>query len=253
MKECKICKKNMPLSNFHKRNSSKDGYVEKCKNCVKEYTTNYYKELEKIKCEICQENKPSKSYSSKNSNTCSSCKLKQGKINATHIKCKFCKTKKEKIFFVTSKITISGYRSICKNCKSKYASEYHKNNTSEDLKKKKSSKIKAYYHKRFFHHRAYQIITRNKKEKISYEYSVFELAVFLSKQWKIQNGSCLVTNERLYRNNAVVDHIIPISRGGNSNFDNLRWVIKEFNDIKGGFLDSEFKELEFVSQAEKRL
>ena len=55
MKECKICKKNMPLSNFHKRNSSKDGYVEKCKNCVKEYTTNYYKELEKIKCEICQE------------------------------------------------------------------------------------------------------------------------------------------------------------------------------------------------------
>lgn len=33
MKECKICKQNKSLDNFHKNKTSKDGYRNECKEC----------------------------------------------------------------------------------------------------------------------------------------------------------------------------------------------------------------------------
>ena len=58
--------------------------------------------------------------------------------------------------------------------------------------------------------------------------------------WKRQRGLCSLTGERLTRENAEIDHIIPTSRGGTNGLSNLQWAIKEPNRSKQGMLISEF-------------
>ena len=41
MKSCITCKVDKPLTDYHKRKSSKDGLQHKCKSCVKEWDTIY--------------------------------------------------------------------------------------------------------------------------------------------------------------------------------------------------------------------
>ena len=52
MKKCTKCKKDKPLTEFHKSKQSKDGYRWQCKQCDKVYTKAYRK-ANPNKCEIC--------------------------------------------------------------------------------------------------------------------------------------------------------------------------------------------------------
>lgn len=55
-----------------------------------------------------------------------------------------------------------------------------------------------------------------------------------------QNGRCAVTGlEIQLGNNASIDHIIPTSRGGQNDIENLRWVHITFNRIKNNMTDGE--------------
>lgn len=56
-----------------------------------------------------------------------------------------------------------------------------------------------------------------------------------------QNYKCFYTNKILIPGiNASLDHIIPRSRGGNNDINNLRWVDYSINFMKGDLTHSEF-------------
>lgn len=59
--------------------------------------------------------------------------------------------------------------------------------------------------------------------------------------WKEQNGICPLSGDRLVKGvNASLDHIVPMSKGGDHSRSNLRWVIKAANFIKGDMSDADF-------------
>lgn len=61
---------------------------------------------------------------------------------------------------------------------------------------------------------------------------------------KQQNYKCFTTGEDLILgDNAHLDHIVPISKGGLHEISNVRWVIKAFNRAKYDLTDEEFSEL----------
>lgn len=66
----------------------------------------------------------------------------------------------------------------------------------------------------------------------------------LKELYDSQNGCCAVTGRpiKLGTGDASLDHIIPTSRGGGNEMDNLRWVHITVNRMKSNMLDSEFME-----------
>jgi len=57
--------------------------------------------------------------------------------------------------------------------------------------------------------------------------------------WDKQKGICPFTGWKL-NDTAVIDHIIPIKRGGTHYLANLRWICKEANWGKRDMLDGEY-------------
>ena len=57
--------------------------------------------------------------------------------------------------------------------------------------------------------------------------------------WEKQNGVCFFTGWIL-TNTAQIDHITPITRGGNHELSNLRWICREANYAKRNLTDAEF-------------
>jgi CRISPR/Cas system Type II protein with McrA/HNH and RuvC-like nuclease domain len=59
-----------------------------------------------------------------------------------------------------------------------------------------------------------------------------------------QNHICIYTGEKLIPGiNASIDHIVPVSRGGENKIENLQWVTKRINTIKNDLTHQEFIEL----------
>jgi hypothetical protein len=64
---------------------------------------------------------------------------------------------------------------------------------------------------------------------------------FLRRIWDEQSGLCAVTGEKLIPgHNASLDHIVPVSKGGTSTRENLRWVLLEINRAKSNMTHEEF-------------
>lgn len=51
---------------------------------------------------------------------------------------------------------------------------------------------------------------------------------------------CPICGMKMSKYNYTIDHIVPLSRGGTNEVDNLRAVHKECNRLKGNFTDNEF-------------
>lgn len=70
------------------------------------------------------------------------------------------------------------------------------------------------------------------------EYSAVELL----EKWISQNGRCAITGVPLIAGEtACLDHILPVSRGGTSGIDNIRFIHSMLNRMKWNLTDSEFK------------
>lgn len=66
----------------------------------------------------------------------------------------------------------------------------------------------------------------------------------LRELWEEQNGRCAVTGVVLIPGStASIDHIMPKSRGGSSEKNNLRWVLLRINQIKWDMSHEEFVEV----------
>lgn len=61
--------------------------------------------------------------------------------------------------------------------------------------------------------------------------------------WNKQHGLCALTGKTINVQDAELDHIVPQSRGGSHEMNNLRWVWNKANQAKGDMLDDEFLEL----------
>lgn len=66
----------------------------------------------------------------------------------------------------------------------------------------------------------------------------------LQELFERQGGRCAFTGVVLVPGeNASIDHIIPVSRGGDDSIENLHWVTKEANRVKADLTAAEFVEL----------
>lgn len=61
--------------------------------------------------------------------------------------------------------------------------------------------------------------------------------------YRRSNNTCAICGKPLSRFSYSIDHIIPLSRGGTNNIDNLRAVHPTCNKLKGNFTDVEMKKV----------
>lgn len=61
--------------------------------------------------------------------------------------------------------------------------------------------------------------------------------------YRRSNNTCEICGKPLSRFSYSIDHIIPLSRGGTNNIDNLRAVHPTCNKLKGNFTDTEMRKV----------
>lgn len=61
--------------------------------------------------------------------------------------------------------------------------------------------------------------------------------------YRRSGGTCEICGKPISRFQYSIDHIIPLSRGGTNNIDNLRAVHPSCNKLKGNFTDTEMKKV----------
>ena len=167
-------------------------------------------------------------------------------------KCSTCKAKKELSFFHTRKDIKSGYSAQCKSCRNSKIMEAHKNNpestkqakrryyASEKGKVQKRKEEEAYItsggraaaelrravkplsEPRKNARLKYAVVKRTADKDLS-ELDVFVLseAIFLAK-----------LREKMLGIKWHIDHIIPVSKGGASTYDNIQVVPAVWNRQK---------------------
>jgi len=65
----------------------------------------------------------------------------------------------------------------------------------------------------------------------------------LQRLWSKQSGCCSITGEVLVPGtNASLDHIVPRSKGGSNQEDNLQWVLRSVNRVKSDMTNAELYE-----------
>jgi 5-methylcytosine-specific restriction endonuclease McrA len=57
-----------------------------------------------------------------------------------------------------------------------------------------------------------------------------------------QGSRCALSGELIDHQNCEIDHIVPVSRGGSSDIENLQFVSKRMNRMKGTMTNNEFVE-----------
>jgi 1,4-dihydroxy-2-naphthoyl-CoA synthase len=158
------------------------------------------------------------------------------------IKCKICKcdVSVDNYALRLNNGKLTRYGKTCDDCRKKKNKIKH---STEDFKLKNKLKQKRYNDKRFFYSRATTIINRAKKRNELIPYTVNELTIFLASLWRKQNGFCVLSGDKLTRDNACVDHIITKKNKGDNSLKNLRWVTEECNQLKSGLNDEDLIKL----------
>jgi HNH endonuclease len=112
---------------------------------------------------------------------------------------------------------------VCQNCRDKQRQTANANTANR--------------HRKFFMYAVHQVkATRGGRRRGGGTTTAIDLV----RLWRRQRGLCAFTGRLLTRYNAELDHILPQSRGGDNEVDNLQWTIKEANRAKQGLTDKEF-------------
>jgi hypothetical protein len=85
-----------------------------------------------------------------------------------------------------------------------------------------------------------QIQTRSKKLNVECKLTVAQLRKLIYDSY---GQPCKFCSRILVNNNFVLDHKIPISKGGTSNVDNLQLICKSCNGRKGSLLEEDYMNL----------
>ena len=81
------------------------------------------------------------------------------------------------------------------------------------------------------------LVSRSKKHNVECTITVEELRELMYSQY---GTTCRYCGRKMDINNIVLDHIIPISKGGTSNPDNLQIICKSSNSMKGSLDETNF-------------
>lgn len=84
----------------------------------------------------------------------------------------------------------------------------------------------------------WQVMTKGMRKRLGYAPSVPSLRDALG-----EPESCYLCGGHLQWSTAVVDHVLPISRGGGHDLENLKWTHRECNAAKGAMTLEEFVSL----------
>lgn len=222
-KVCTKCGELKQFNDFYKSNRIKCGYQNPCKNCQKEYRK---KKPTAIRTDI-------------------------GKS------CTKCNVFKPFSEFAKNNQSFDGYRPCCKACNNARNKEYAKKN-KEKIKNKKhnyylenketiTNRTKEYYQENKEYYKDYQIKYREENYDILYNLTVkrrsydFHVEFTPLQRKKIierDNYTCQYCGIKVHdrRNGnwntfdkAHIDHIIPISKGGNSEPNNLQVLCRTCN------------------------
>lgn len=151
----------------------------------------------------------------------------------------------------------------CRACEREYQKEWYWKNPERGRKKAAASmarmradpvrslphleKRRAYYHaKGKYGERAYyeRLKTENpwgwKVRNLRRNINPTITVEWLRMLWEAQQGLCGLTGRQLDIVTAELDHIVPRSRNGTDELENLRLVAPEANSAKGGMTDAEF-------------
>lgn len=162
--------------------------------------------------------------------------------------CPKCGEIKDQLKFCVDNHRPDGRASYCKSCHG----SYYANNKERILKQYKqyraehkdrlSSNRKAFDKRRFFYKRASNLLTRRQGSsgKGEARKRLPEKCSEISRIWYRQRGVCPLSGRRLNRDNAHLDHIISIKKGGGDEIENLRWVHKDVNYAKRDLSEADF-------------
>jgi 5-methylcytosine-specific restriction endonuclease McrA len=121
-----------------------------------------------------------------------------------------------------------------------YHKRYNKTYIQQDYVKLMISKgDRKRYKKQIFRNMSKQANRSVKRLKTPLQVRPFDL-------WRLakkQKCKCALTGQSLTKDNVSLDHIQPVSLGGNNNFDNLRLVTKRVNVARQNMTDLEFLQL----------
>jgi len=208
-KKCNICGCSKELSSFNKSSKTKDGYDTQCKSCQHdEYTrsTRYIVAREKRERRALLKAQPER-------------------------QCTKCGVTKPLSDFSLRR---SGYHTICKSCKVEYSRQWVERN------KERSQHYRAEYratnrekYKQYFrlHHMAHpeKQRARNQKRKailrnIKGSFTGEELKSLFARQ----KGKCAVCKMSI-KQKYHIDHVVPISRGGDNYICNIQLLCPSCN------------------------
>ncbi len=82
------------------------------------------------------------------------------------------------------------------------------------------------------------LVTRSKKTNVECNVTLEELRQMM---YDAYGTSCRYCGRRLDITNLVIDHIVPMAKGGNSNIENLQVICKTSNSMKGSLSEENFQ------------
>jgi len=171
--------------------------------------------------------------------------------------CTKCKQEKSLDAFGLRAERLDGHKSNCRECEAAYQREYYARNIEQERKRKREWMCDARqdpdYRERCNGRRRgnlkYQttqrIYNRRLRQKHFFRWrakncgSAEITADDLASLWRKQRGRCALSGRKLSRD-AHLDHIIPRSKGGQSEISNLRWLDPWVNVARRNLSDEEF-------------
>ena len=109
--------------------------------------------------------------------------------------------------------------------------------TKEERNEQSRKKCQA----RFFYRRILALNQRRKRLGQQAQIKDLKKATYeLGRLWIKQRGRCYFTGIRLTKENAQLDHLLPVSKGGSDKTSNLCFVVEQVNQAKGGMNKKEF-------------
>lgn len=81
------------------------------------------------------------------------------------------------------------------------------------------------------------LVSRSKKHEVECNVTLEELRQLI---YDAYGTTCRYCHKRLDMNTLVIDHIVPISKNGTSNLDNLQVICRTSNSMKGSLDEDNF-------------